>query len=317
MSAAFAGTTSDLRLHGLSKICNFAANMWLILALCSALGLGFYDIMKKLSVRDNNVPGVLLLNTIFGTLLMSPVIIGGLMHGYYGLGNTVTGHLLIGLKAVIVLSSWILGYFAIKHLPLTIQGPINATRPVMVLVGALIIFGERLNLLQWAGILLGFASLFFISRIGSKEGFSLRSSKWLWMSIGATTLGAISALYDKYLLGFYKPLEVQAWYSLYQACLMGLLVFALGRWHTAGATPLQWRWSILGISIFLTAADLAYFYSLSMPDSMISVVSMIRRGSVLVSFAYGVLVPHDRHVREKLIDLGVLLLSLGLLVAGS
>jgi len=181
--------------------------------------------MKKLSVRDNNVPGVLLLNTIFGTLLMSPVIIGGLMHGNYGLGNTVTGHLLIGLKAVIVLSSWILGYFAIKHLPLTIQGPINATRPVMVLVGALIIFGERLNLLQWAGILLGFASLFFISRIGSKEGFSLRSSKWLWMSIGATTLGAISALYDKYLLGFYKPLEVQAWYSLYQACRDGLTRF--------------------------------------------------------------------------------------------
>lgn len=291
--------------------------MWLILAICSALGLGFYDIMKKLSLRDNNVPGVLLLNTLFGTLLMFPVIITGIAHGYYGLENTLTGHLLIGLKAVIVLSSWILGYFAIKHLPLTIQGPINATRPVIVLVGALIVFGERLNLLQWAGILIGFASLFFISRVGSKEGFSLKNSRWLWMSIGATTLGAVSALYDKYLLGFYKPLEVQAWYSLYQACIMALLVLAIHRFGAAGSTPLRWRWSILGISIFLTAADLAYFYSLSMPDSMISVVSMIRRGSVLVSFVYGVIILHEKHVREKLIDLGLLLLSLGLLVAGS
>lgn len=291
--------------------------MWLVLAICSALGLGFYDIMKKLSLRDNNVPGVLLLNTLFGTLLMSPVIISGIAHGYYGLENTLTGHLLIGLKAVIVLSSWILGYFTIKHLPLTIQGPINATRPVIVLVGALLVFGERLNLLQWAGILIGFASLFFISRVGSKEGFSLKNSRWLWMSIGATTLGAVSALYDKYLLGFYKPLEVQAWYSLYQACIMALLVLAIHRFGASGGTPLRWRWSILGISVFLTAADIAYFYSLSMPDSMISVVSMIRRGSVLVSFVYGVIILHEKHVREKLIDLGLLLLSLGLLVAGS
>lgn len=291
--------------------------MWLVLAICSALGLGFYDIMKKLSLRDNNVPGVLLLNTLFGTLLMSPVIISGIAHGYYGLENTLTGHLLIGLKAVIVLSSWILGYFAIKQLPLTIQGPINATRPVIVLVGALLVFGERLNLLQWAGILIGFASLFFISRVGSKEGFSLKNSRWLWMSIGATTLGAVSALYDKYLLGFYKPLEVQAWYSLYQACIMALLVLAIHRFGASGGTPLRWRWSILGISVFLTAADIAYFYSLSMPDSMISVVSMIRRGSVLVSFVYGVIILHEKHVREKLIDLGLLLLSLGLLVAGS
>lgn len=95
--------------------------MWILLAVCSALGLGFYDIMKKLSVRDNNVPTVLFLNTLFGTLLMSPVIVMNLAHGGFGLNDTVSGHLQIMLKAVIVLSSWILGYFSIKHLPLTIQ----------------------------------------------------------------------------------------------------------------------------------------------------------------------------------------------------
>ena len=71
------------------------------------------------------------------------------------------------------------------------------------------------------------------------------------------------------------------------------------------------------ISLFLTAADIAYFYSLSQPGAMISVVSMIRRGSVLVSFCYGVVVLRESHVRAKAADLLVLLLSLGLLVAGS
>lgn len=293
--------------------------MWVLFAIMSAIGLGFYDVMKKLSLKDNNVPIVLFLNTLFGTILMSPVLIDCLANGQYGPGLGLHGHGLIALKSVIVLSSWILGYFAIKHLPLTIQGPINASRPVMVLVGALLIFGEKLNLLQWCGILLGFMSLFMISKVGSQEGFSFKHSKWLWMSIGATFLGAVSALYDKYLLNVVglQPLMVQSWYSLYQLVMMGIAVLILLRFHRQGNTPFHWRWAIIGISVFLTGADLAYFYCLSDPGAMISVVSMIRRGSVLISFFYGVVILHEKNVRTKLIDLSILLLSLLLLVLGS
>lgn len=96
--------------------------MWVILALASALCLGFYDIFKKLSVRGNDVLMVLLLNTCFGALYMSPFIIAGIADGSFGFGNSLQGHLQILLKSAIVLGSWILGYFAIKHLPLTVQG---------------------------------------------------------------------------------------------------------------------------------------------------------------------------------------------------
>lgn len=291
--------------------------MWIILAIASALGLGFYDVFKKLSVRRNDVLVVLMLNTVFGTLLMSPALVQSLAAGHWAPGDSAAGHLHILVKAVIVLGSWLLGYFSIKHLPLTIQGPVNASRPVMVLVGALVVFGERLNWLQWAGILTGFASLFLISRIGAAEGFSLRSSRWLWMAVGATMLGAVSALYDKYLLTLYRPLDVQAWYSLYQCVIMCAVVGLLHRCARPGADAFTWRWSIPCISLFLTAADLAYFYSLSLPGAMISVVSMIRRGSVLVSFCYGVVVLRERHVRAKALDLLILLLGLALLVAGS
>ncbi len=282
----------------------------------SALCLGFYDIFKKLSVKGNDVLMVLMLNTVFGVLYMSPFLISGICEGNYGFGNTATGHLLILLKSVIVLGSWLLGYFAIKHLPLTVQGPINASRPVIVLVGALLIFGERLNWVQWIGIALGFASLFLISRIGAKEGFSLKHSKWIWMSIGATVLGAVSALYDKYLLGYYHPVEVQAWYSLYQCFIMVGTILVLRRLHKEGS-GFTWRWTIPCIALFLTVADLAYFYSLSLEGSMVAIVSMIRRGSVIVSFIYGVVALHEKNIKSKLIDLCVLLLSLALLVVGS
>lgn len=292
--------------------------MWITLALLSALCLGFYDISKKVSLRGNNVLAVLFLNTLFCTLLMSPVIISGVVKGEFGFGNDPAAHGMIVLKALIVLSSWLLGYFSIKHLPLTIASPIAASRPVLVLVGALLVFGERLNLWQWGGVTLGFFSLFFITRIGRKEGFTLHNSRWLWMSVGAAVMGAVSALYDKYLLRSYQPLEVQAWYSFYQFLIMGTILFALMRSHAGDSGGrFVWRWPILLISVFLTVADIAYFYALSLPGSMIAVVSMIRRGSVIVSFFYGVIALGEKDVKAKLIDLSILLVGLLLLVIGS
>lgn len=292
--------------------------MWITLALVSALCLGFYDISKKVSLRGNNVLAVLFLNTLFCTLLMSPVIVGGVVKGDFGFGNSPVAHAMIAVKALIVLSSWMLGYFSIKHLPLTIASPIAASRPVLVLVGALLVFGERLNLWQWGGIALGFFSLFFITRIGRKEGFTLRNSRWLWMSVGAAVMGAVSALYDKYLLRSFEPLEVQAWYTLYQFLIMGsvLLLMMRSRHGDAGG-KFTWRWPILLISVFLTVADIAYFYALSLPGSMIAVVSMIRRGSVIVSFFYGVVALGERDVKAKLLDLSLLLVGLAMLVIGS
>ncbi len=282
----------------------------------SSLCLGVYDIFKKLSLGGNNVLTVLFFNTMFGALLMSPILALTVAEGSIGFGGDPMGHVYIFIKALIVLSSWTMGYYAVKNLPLTITGPINATRPVLVLLGALLIFGETLNALQWVGILLGFCSLFFISRLGSKEGFSVKHSVWLWLMLGATVMGAVSGLYDKFLLRLYEPLQVQAWYSLYQFVIMGTVLMVIKR-MSRDNTPFVWRWTIPCIALFLTIADVAYFYSLSIDGSMISVVSMIRRGSVLVSFLFGVAVLREKNVKMKLIDLSILLVGLICLVLGS
>jgi drug/metabolite transporter (DMT)-like permease len=223
-----------------------------------------------------------------------------------------------------VLSSWVLGYFGMKHLPLTIVGPINATRPVMVLVGALLVYGERLNLWQWLGVLLAVLSFFMLSRSGKKEGIDFKHDHWIWMIVGAAVMGAISGLYDKYLMA---PVEsggvgldrmlVQSWYNIYQ-CFMMLAMLLLLWWPKHNeTTPFHWHWSIIGVSIFLSIADFMYFYSLSMPDAMISIVSMIRRGSVIVSFLFGAAFFHEKNVKAKAFDLALVLLGMIFLYIGS
>ena len=289
--------------------------MWLILAFMSAALLGCYDSFKKQALKGNAVIPVLFLNTLFMTLIFLPYILMSLPDW------TWAEHKYIVLKALIVLSSWILGYFGMKHLPLTIVGPINATRPVMVLVGALLVFGERLNVWQWIGVLLAVASFLLLSRSGKKEGIDFKHDNWIYMIVGAAILGAVSGLYDKYLMA---PVDsggvgldrmmVQSWYNIYQCVMMGVMLWLLWWPKHEQTTPFHWSWSILGVSVFLSAADFLYFYSLSLPDAM---MSMIRRGSVVVSFGFGALFFHEKNLKAKAFDLALVLLGLIFLYIGS
>ena len=288
--------------------------MWLAFAFLSAFLLGFYDVSKKYSLRDNAVIPILFLNTLFCSIIFLPLAFRTPFGGW-----EMQRYIL--LKACIVLSSWLLGYIGIKHLPITIVGPINATRPVMILVGALLIFGERLNLWQWAGVVLAILSFFLLSRSGKKEGIDFKHNRWILCTIGASVMGAVSGLYDKYLLasngGIGLPrLTVLCWFNIYQAIMMGVMMIALWWPKRKEGTPFQWRWSILFISIFLSIADYSYFYSLSLDGALISVVSMVRRSSVLVSFMLGALLFHEKNLRSKAIDLALVLLSMFLLWLG-
>ena len=298
--------------------------MWLLLAFLSATLLGFYDAFKKQSLKDNAVLPVLFLNTIFSSLLFLPFILfSALMPTalegsmVYVPSASLEEHGLILLKSFIVLSSWVLGYFGMKHLPLTIVGPINATRPVMVLVGAMLLFGERLNLYQWVGVLLAVASFFMLSRSGKKEGIDFKHNRWILFIVLAAVMGAVSGLYDKYLMGRLNPMLVQSWYNVYQVFIMCPIILLLWMPMRKKSTPFSWRWTILMISLFLCAADFAYFYALSLPGSMVSIVSMVRRGSVVVSFLFGAWVFREKNLRSKAIDLILVLIGMFFLYLGS
>ncbi|WP_338158905.1 DMT family transporter [uncultured Phocaeicola sp.] len=298
--------------------------MWLLLAFCSAALLGFYDVFKKKSLAGNAVLPVLGLNTLFSSLIFLPFILLSYLKPE-SLQDTIffipeSGwevHKFIILKSCIVLSSWIFGYFGMKHLPLTLVGPINATRPVMTLVGAMLIFGERLNVYQWIGVIMAIISLFLLSRSGKKEGINFTHNKWIWFIVLAALFGTASGLYDKYLMNHFNNMVVQSWYNIYQLFMMGGVILFLWLPKRKTTTPFHWSWCILLISVFLTAADFVYFYALSMEDSMISIVSMVRRGSVIVSFLFGAMMFHEKNLKSKIIDLVFVLIGMFFLYLGS
>ena len=315
--------------------------VWLLFAFLSAALLGFYDVFKKKALQGNAVIPILFLNTLFSSLIFLPVaLLPEVPFGGWDVQKYIVG------KSLIVLSSWLCGYYGMKHLPLTMVGPINATRPVMVLLGALLLFGERLNVYQWIGVMFAILSFYMLSRSGKKEGIDFRHNRWILCIVLAAVLGALSGLYDKFLMAAPEAggvglnrLTVQSYFNFYQCVIMGgVLYMVKSEERRTKNKNNNMKWAslpqrkssdsslfvlhsslpyIVGVSLFLSAADFAYFYALSLPGAMISVVSMVRRASVLVSFFVGALVFHEKNLRSKAIDLTLVLLSMILLYLGT
>jgi drug/metabolite transporter (DMT)-like permease len=223
---------------------------WVVAILLSAFFLGLYDLCTKHAVRENAVTPVLFFSTLTGAavwlilLLLQAIHPGLLPHSLVTDALTWKQHLQLLLKSGIVAASWIGTYYALKHLPLSLGAPIRATSPLLTLFGAILILGERPTWLETVGIL---------TTLGSFVGLSVAG---VWFLLMGTLFGAVSSLYDKYLLGhlnFSVP-TVQCWFQIY--LLVFFAPFALGwKLRLWPRNEFRWRWSIPFIALTLLVAD--------------------------------------------------------------
>jgi len=296
---------------------------WLVLSILSAIFLGLYDVAKKASVDDNAVVVVLFACSLTGLGLVAPAFVlsqispfWALKLGVYVAPLSLLAHALVLLKAAIVTLSWVLTFFALKALPISLAAPIRASAPLFTLIGAIILFGERPTLQQWLGIAVTLAAYFGFSVIGRAEGIHFGRNRWVWMLFAGTLVGAVSGLYDKQLLQSARlpAVAMQFWFTFYNSVLQGLIVATLWLPSRSRGAPFRWRWSIVAVAALLLLADALYFRALAIPGALVSVVATVRRTNVVISFAIGGLAFRERYRSRKALALVGVLAGLFLLL---
>ena len=302
--------------------------MWTVLAFISALCLGFYDVSKKIALRENRVIDVLTISICVSALFLSiPLILSRLCPEimtdthFYVPPMDKTAHAYTLLKSVIVLSSWIFGYISLKHLPISVVSPMQATRPMWTLIGALLIFQEHLNAWQWIGIVLAIGSIFVFSLGGHRNNrtkLNNQDNRYYIALALAILLGACSGLYDKYLMRQYDHNAVQVYYTFYQAIMMFVTWAIINRKsQIINHKSIKKIGVIVMISLFLIVSDNVYMLALRDPDSMIAVVSTIRRGGTVIGFTYGLLFLKETDPARKILCMVGILAGLVCLAMGS
>jgi transporter family protein len=298
--------------------------MWLYLSALSAVVLGLYDINRKHALRNNAVIPVLFFATVVEALLLLPILFLSPVSpdlltrmGLFIPRFDLMAHFYCFLKAIIVAVLWLLSYFSMKHLPISIVTPIGASGPAWTLIGAMLVFGERLTAFQWVAFGVLFISYYIFSLVGSREGIVFHTNKWVIFLFLAILIGAGSALFDKYLvhtLGI-SAVGIQVWFMMYMIPVLGFTLLAFWWPSRARHTPFEWRWSIAVIGFLLAIADVAYFKALGYEDALLSLIAAVRSGGVVISFLGGALIFHENQIRHKAVALigvlaGVLMLLL-------
>lgn len=285
---------------------------WFLPTVISALALGFYDICKKHAVNRNSVMPVLFFATLSGSAAY--VLVLALCGRVSGAAVcTLPQFILVFLKAVLVSSSWICVYYAMRELPISLASPIRASSPVWTVIGGVILFHELPSWGQAAGMAAIFAGYWFFAGIGKKEGFP-PLSKGIILIVAGTLLGASSALYDKYLLNVCRiPREMlQFYFSVDLVFVLGAAYF-IRKFVFKQGVAFEWRWTIPVTGILLIAADYLYFYAVSLPDIHISILSLVRRCSCIVTFTFGVWYFRDVNIKRKVFALALILAGVAVL----
>jgi len=286
--------------------------MWMYLGLLAALFLGLHNLCKKHAVQGNEVFPVLFGTIASGFLLLLPFFVGSLYFpeytrqiGFYIHGISWEIHGFIFIKSIIMATSWILAYQALKHLPITIVTPIRSAGPFFTFIGAILIYQEKPNLLQWIGFFLIILSVVLYSKIGKKEGINFKQNKWIFAIIGATFLGASSGLYDKFLIQSLalNPQTLQFWFCWYTMLILIIILSITWFPNKRKRKEFTWRWTIVAVGILLQTADYFYFKALQDPDALIMLLSAIKRSQILIAVVIGGLIFKEKNKRKKLVPL--------------
>ena len=297
--------------------------MWMYLGLLAALFLGLHNLCKKHAVQGNEVFPVLLGSISSGLLILLPFFIGSLYFpeymqriDFYMTPIPWETHGFIIIKSMIMASSWILAYQALKHLPITIVTPIRSAGPFFTFIGAIFIYQEKPNFLQWIGFFLIIFSVILYSKIGKKEGINFKNNKWIFAIIGATFLGASSGLYDKFLIRrlTLNPQTLQFWFCLYTMLILLIILSITWFPNKQKRKKFTWRWTIIAVGILLQAADYFYFKALQDPDALIMLLSAIKRSQILIAVVIGGLVFKEKNKRKKLVPLFGIILGVFLIL---
>ncbi len=218
-------------------------------------------------------------------------------------------------KSVMMVVTWILSYYSVKFLPLSISAGVRARGPLWTALGAVLFLSELLNWWQWLGLAVSMGSYYLFSLIGQKEGISFRRNNWVLCMLAATLLSSANALYDKHILVTLQMdlAAVQA-YSAVQRGGIALLLLPWVLRDLEVLSLLRRNWAVPAIAFAYVLAEYIYLAAVKQDGALISVISVLRRTNLVMVFALSALFFQERYIRQKTLAIAGVLLGIVLTI---
>ena len=280
---------------------------WVWLVLLYGVLKGARDVAKKKAMEKSDMLGVLFFYTFLSFLIVLPGAKEAMGVPAPLMGATV-------IKSFVIFVGWICGFKALEKMPVSLYGILDLSQMLFTMLLGVVFLGERMTLLQGAGLLLVLSGLVML-RAG-KNGGAMKSEgiemKWVGMALICCLFNGISGTMDKVLMKSMTSVQLQFWYMFFLSGFYGLyLLIRKIRIDWKSVLKNGWIWLM---AVLFVIGDRALFMANGMPDSRVTVMTLIKQSSCVMAIIGGRLIFREKNIGYKLICAGVVIAGILLAV---
>ena len=279
--------------------------LWILFVALFGIFKGLREPIKKKALQQDSLLGVLFIYTLIGFIMVLPTA-----HDIFNLTPIV--FLFITVKSLSVFSAWILAFISVRKMPVSLYGVIDMSRVLFSTCLGILFLGEKITPKGSLGLIAVLLGLFLVNRKKNRNDEDV-DLKYIWLTVLSCFLNAISGTLDKHIMSTCKitSAQLQFWFMLLLTLFYG--IFILIKREKINLRSCLKNPYIYALSILLVAGDKMLFIANSYPDSKVTVMTLIKQCSVLVTVIAGKLIYKEKNTLYKLIC-AVIILG-GILIA--
>lgn len=267
---------------------------WILLVLVYGVLKGAREIAKKKALQKNTVLEVLIFYTVLSFIMVLPSAPGAVHIDPVFL-------LPVAFKSFVIFVAWICSFRAIKKLPISIVGILDLSRVLFATVLGYLVLKEQATLPQIIGLVLVCTGLLCLKgggKAADKKDAEQVQTKYVIIVMVSCLLNAVSGIMDKILMRDLSSGELQFWYMFF--LVLFYLVYAAVTRTKIDVRSLVKNYWIWALSLMFVIADRCLFIANGMPESKVTVMTLIKQSGCIVTIIGGKFIFHEKNIAYKL-----------------
>ncbi len=276
--------------------------LWVLLVLLYGILKGFREIVKKKALNQSSLMEVLFFYTFIGFLCILPDA-----KDAFDIPPTMIGYIFI--KSFIIFIAWILGFTAIQKLSVSLYSVLDLSTVLFSTLYGVTILNETMTANRFAGLIFVLLGLVLVN-LNRKDKSEKTHPRFICFVLIASLLNATSSMMDKILMHEISSGQLQFWFML----LMSLMYLA---YIIVTKTKIDWKrlkknYWILILGVMSVLGDRALFLANGIPDSKLTVMTLLKQSSCLITIIGGRIFFKEKHILYKLCCAAIVILGIGI-----
>lgn len=272
-------------------------HLWILFVFIYSLLKGSREGMKKAALKKSSANEILFFYTLIGWIITLPSLAEALalepVYIFFAF-----------IKAAVVCTAWIFSFIALKNMSVSLYGIMDLSRMIFSTMLGVFVLGESFTLPKAIGVTLVIVGLMLanLKKNASSKGMTLPI---LIAALLNCFFNAISGTMDKVLMQHMESSQLQFWFMFFMTVIYGVVL--LIRKEKISIRSLKTNYWIPLMSLSLIIGDKLLFEANANPASEVTLMTVIKQSSVIVTVLTGWLVFKEKNILYKLMCTAIVL----------